>query len=426
MNVLIVGSGGREHAIAWALKKSPLVKKIFIAPGNAGTAQIGKNVDIPANDFESLAAFAKKEKISLTVVGPEGPLAEGIVDFFEQRNLKIFGPRKNAAIIEGSKLFTRDLLKKYGIPSAEYAGFESAEEAKEHLHKKGAPIVVKADGLAAGKGVVVAETIEEAEKAIDDAITGKKFGDAGARILLEEKLLGEEASYLVFSDGKSILPMVSAQDHKRVFDNDKGGNTGGMGAYSPAPIVTQEVEKIVLEKIMQPTVDAMAKEGRLYKGVLYAGLMINAGKPKVVEFNCRFGDPETQVILPRLETGLLQIMQSCIDGTLAKQEIKWSKKPCCCIAMAAGGYPGHYEKGKEIFGLKEAALLPETVVFHAGTMIEGNRVLTSGGRVLGITALGNTIKESIGNAYKAAEKISFEGMHFRKDIGQKALKKAVK
>ncbi len=423
MKVLLVGSGGREHAIAWALAKSKHVEQAFIAPGNAGTALTGKNVDIAVNDFERLADFAEKQGIGLTVVGPEDPLVNGIVDFFEARELAVFGPSSKAASIEGSKVFARDLLKKYAIPSAEYAAFDSAEEAKARLKENGAPIVVKADGLAAGKGVVVAETEEEAEKAIDEIMLERKFGEAGAKVLLEEKLEGEEASYLVFSDGKHILPMVSSQDHKRAFDNDRGPNTGGMGAYSPAPVVTEEMEKKVLEKIMKPTIRAMEKEGGLFKGVLYAGLMITGKGPKVVEFNCRFGDPETQVILPRLESDLVEVMQACIQGSLGEKSIKWSQKACCCVVMASGGYPGKYEKGKEIFGLEEAAKTPGTAVFHAGTKLEREKVLTNGGRVLGATALGEGIKESIGNAYKAVEKISFEGMHYRKDIGQKALKR---
>ena len=421
MKVLVVGKGGREHAIAWKLAQDKNVKKVFIAPGNAGTTLVGENVDIAVNDFEKLAEFAENEKIALTLIGPEDPLAEGIVDFFSEKGLTAFGPSKKAAVIEGSKVFTRQLLQKHGIPSAEFKAFDEAEKAKQHLHEKGAPIVVKADGLAAGKGVVVAETIEEAEKTIDRMMVEKAFGEAGGKIILEEKLLGEEASYLVFSDGKNIKPMVSSQDHKRVFDNDKGPNTGGMGAYSPAPIVTKEMEKEILEKVMLPTVDAMKKEGREFKGVLYCGLMITEQGPRVVEFNCRFGDPETQVIIPRLESDLLPILQSCVNGTLAEQEVKWSNKACCCVAMASGGYPGKYEKGKEISGLEETTNLSETIVFHAGTKEENGKVLTNGGRVIGVTALGESIKQSIDNAYKAVELISFEDAHFRKDIGQKAL-----
>ena len=423
MKVLIVGSGGREHAIAWKIKQSPLVEKIFIAPGNAGTAHVGENVDIAVNDFQGLTDFAKSEKIGLVFVGPDDPLVDGIVDFLQEKGLNVFGPNKKAAIIEGSKLFTRDLLKKYGIPNAEYASFKNPEKAKEYLHQVGAPIVVKANGLALGKGVVVAETIEEAEKAIDAMMVDKAFGEAGNMILLEEKLIGEEASYFVFSDGKNIIPMVSSQDHKRIFDEDQGPNTGGMGAYSPAPIVTKEMEQRVLKEIMQPTVDAMAKEGRTFKGILYAGLMISEQGPKVVEFNCRFGDPETQVLLPRLVSDIVPIVQACIDGTLAEQKVKWSEKACCCVVMASGGYPGKYEKGKEISGLEKAGSLQDTVVFHAGTKKEGEKILTNGGRVLGVTALGNSIKESIENSYKAVKKISFEEAQYRKDIGQKALRR---
>ncbi len=421
MKILVIGNGGREHAVARKLMQSPLAEKVFIAPGNAGTALVGENVDIKVDEFEKIAEFAKKEEIGLVFVGPENPLVEGIVDFLQEKGINAFGPSKKAAAIEGSKLFTRDLLKKYGIPSAEYAAFDNAEKAKQYLQEKEAPVVVKADGLAAGKGVVVAETIEEAEKAIDEMMTDKRFGEAGSKIVLEEKLLGEEASYLVFTDGKNIKPMVSSQDHKRIFDNDKGPNTGGMGAYSPAPIVTKEMEQRILKEIMQPTVDAMAKEGREFKGILYAGLMISKTGPKIVEFNCRFGDPETQVILPRLDSDLISIMQACIEGNLAEQEVKWSQKAYCCIIMASGGYPGKYEKGKEITGLEKDSKITETIVFHAGTKADNGKVVTNGGRVLGITASGNTIKESIDNAYKAVEKISFEGMQFRKDIGQKAL-----
>jgi phosphoribosylamine--glycine ligase len=422
LKVLVVGKGGREHTLAWKLSKSEGVEKVFVAPGNAGTAEVAENVEIGVEEFERLADFAEKEGIGLTVVGPEDPLVNGIVDFFEVKGLKIFGPEKNAAILEGSKAFTRGLLKKYCVPSAEYSVFENAEDAKAYLKEKGAPIVVKADGLAAGKGVTVAETAEEAEKAIDECMQGR-FGKAGSKILLEEKLLGEEASYLVFTDGNAIKPMASSQDHKPVFDGDKGPNTGGMGAYSPAPVVTPEIEKEILEKIMKPAIEAMKKEGRPYKGVLYAGLMITKQGPKVVEFNCRFGDPEVQALLPRLDSDLAEILEACIDGNLSEKEVKWSEKACCCVVMASGGYPGKYEKGKEISGLEKAGELADTVVFHAGTKLAGEKVLTDGGRVLGVTALGGSIKESIDKAYKAVSLIGFEGAFYRKDIGQKALQR---
>ncbi len=423
MRVLVVGKGGREHTIAWKIAQSNSVKKVFTAPGNAGTALAGKNIPIDANDFVKLAEFAEKEKISLTVVGPEQPLVDGIVDFFQERGLGVFGPSKDAAVIEGSKVFCRELLHKYNIPSAEYKTFDSAVAAKQYLKEKGAPIVVKADGLAAGKGVIVCSSVPEAERAIDKIMVEKAFGEAGSRIILEEKLVGEECSYIVFTDGKDIKPMVSSQDHKPIYDNDRGPNTGGMGAYSPAPIVTEEMEEEILERIMKPAINAMKQEGKEYKGVLYAGLMITEYGPKVLEFNCRFGDPETQAILPRLESDLVPVLQGCMDGTLAGQETRWSSRACCCVVMASGGYPGKYEKGKQIYGLEKAAKLPETVVFHAGTRQENGKTVSDGGRVLGVTAVGSTIKESIGNAYKAVELIKFEKAYYRKDIGQKALER---
>ncbi len=423
LKVLVIGSGGREHVICWKLAQSKKISKLYCAPGNAGTAKIAENVPIGAEEINALADFATEKKIDFTAVGPETALVNGVVDEFEKRGLTIFGPSKQAAIIEGSKIFTRDLLKKYGIPSAEFAVFSDAEKALDFLHDKGAPIVAKADGLAAGKGAIVCQTIEEAENAINKILVEKAFGEAGNKMLLEEFLQGEEASFFAFSDGTTIKTMPSSQDHKRVFDNNIGLNTGGMGAYSPAPILTKELEKKAIETIMQPTIDAMKKEGREFKGILYAGLMITKQGPKVVEFNCRFGDPETQVILPRLKSDLLPILQSCIDGTLEKQEIKWKKKACTCVVMASGGYPEHYEKGKEIFGLEKAAKSKDTVIFHAGTKMENKKVLTNGGRVLGVTALGKTIKESIDKAYAAVAKISFEKMHYRKDIGYRALQK---
>lgn len=422
--VLVIGSGGREHAICWKLAQSKKIGKLFCTPGNAGTAAIAENVSINAEDISALADFAETKKIDLTIVGPEAALVKGIVDEFQKRGLNIFGPSKQAAIIEGSKSFTRDLLKKYNIPSAEYAVFTQAEKALAYLKEKDMmPIVVKADGLAAGKGVIVCQTIQQAEEAIKKILVEKDFGEAGNKLVLEEFLVGEEASYLAFSDGTTIKPMASSQDHKRVFDNDEGANTGGMGAYSPAPVITKEIEAHVLETIMQPTIDAMKKEGREYKGVLYAGLMITKNGPKVLEFNARFGDPETQVILPRLETDLLPILLACINGTLAEQEVKWKESACTCVVMASGGYPEHYEKGKEIFGLEQAAKEKNAVVFHAGTKLENGKVLTNGGRVLGVTALGKNIKESIANAYNAVGKISFEKMHYRKDIGHRALER---
>jgi len=419
MKVLIVGSGGREHTLAWKIKQSPLLEELYVAPGNAGTAKIAKNVDISAEDIQGVINFAKEKQIDMVVVGPEVPLVEGIVDSLEAEGIKAFGPSKAAAILEGSKIFTRELLQKYNIPSAEFASFGNAEEAIAYVEEKGAPIVVKADGLAAGKGAIVCETKEEAKDAINKILVDKEFGDAGNEVIIEEKLIGEEASYLIFTDGKTILPMVSSQDHKAVFDGDKGPNTGGMGAYSPAPIVTTEVEKVVLEKIMRPMIDAMEKEGRTYKGILYAGLMITKNGPRIIEFNCRFGDPETQVILPRLESDLLPIMQGCIEGNLAEKEVKWKTDACTCVVLASGGYPGKYEKGKEINGLENVA---NAVVFHAGTKEVDGKTLTNGGRVLGVSALGESIATSIDQAYVGVKQLSFEGIYYRKDIGQKALK----
>ncbi len=418
MKVLIIGSGGREHVLAWKIKQSKKVDKIFIAPGNAGTAEVGENIDIDAEDINALADFAGKEKIELTIVGPEAPLVAGIVDEFSKKGLRCFGPSKAAAEIEGSKSFTRDLLKKYKIPSAEYAVFTDAEKAKEYVKEKGAPIVVKADGLAAGKGVTVAETEEEAVKAIEEIMEDNKFGEAGAKIVLEEKLEGEEASYLVFTDGESILPMVSSQDHKPVFDEGKGPNTGGMGAYSPAPVVTKELEKQIKEEIMIPTIRAMKEEEKEFRGFLYGGLIIKNGKARVIEFNARFGDPEAQAVIPRLESDLIEILEACMNGSLKNQKIKWSNKACTCVVLASGGYPESYEKGKEIsIGEKGEGQL----VIHAGTKLENGKIFTNGGRVLGCVGLGESIKESIEKAYDLVEKVKFEKMHYRKDIGKKAL-----
>lgn len=419
MKILIIGKGGREHTLAWKIKQSPLCEKLYCAPGNTGTAQLAENIGIGDSDISALADFAEKEQIGLTVVGPEAPLVEGIVDEFESRGLNVFGPQKNSAIIEGSKVFTKQLLSKYGIPTAWFGEFDSPEKAIKFIREKGVPIVVKADGLAAGKGVLLCNTVEEAEKAVRQIMVEKAFGEAGSKIIVEEFLTGEEASYLVFTDGKTIKPMVSSQDHKRALDGDKGLNTGGMGAYSPAPIVTKELEEKILSEVMQKTVDAMKAEGREYKGVLYAGLMVKDGAAKVLEFNARFGDPETQALIPRMDSDIVEIMLACIEGNLAEKELKWKSDACTCVVLASGGYPGKYEKGKEIMGLDSVA---DAVVFHAGTKSENGKVLTDGGRVLGVSALGSTIEESIKTAYSSVEKISFEKMHFRTDIGKKAIK----
>ena len=421
MKVLVVGGGGREHALVWKVSQSPKVTKIYAAPGNAGIAQLAECVPVKAEDIPGLLAFAKKTGVDLTIVGPEGPLSLGIVDKFAEAGLRIFGPSGKAAIIEGSKQFSKDLMKKYGIPTAEYSVFTDQAKAEAYVREKGAPIVVKADGLAAGKGVVVAETIEEALKAVELIMGQKAFGDAGSRVVIEECLRGEEASFMAFSDGKTVVPMASSQDHKRVFDADKGPNTGGMGAYSPAPVVTRKLERQVMDTIMIPTVRAMEKEGRLFKGVLYAGLMINDNEAKVLEFNARFGDPETQPIMARLETDLITIIEAILEERLARTEISWKPDSAVCVVMASGGYPGSYEKGKEITGLEQASKHKNVIVFHSGTAGKNGRIVTDGGRVLGVTGTGPTVAAAIDNTYAAVRDISFEGAHYRRDIGARAL-----
>ena len=421
MKVLVVGGGGREHSLVWKVSQSPRVTKIYAAPGNAGMAQLAECVPIKAEDIPGLLAFAKKQAIDLTIVGPEGPLSMGIVDEFAKAGLRIFGPSGKAAVIEASKQFSKDLMKKYHIPSAEYGVFTDRAAAEAYVREKGAPIVVKADGLAAGKGVVVAETVEEALKALDLIMSQKAFGRAGDRVVIEECLKGEEASFMAFTDGQTVVPMASSQDHKRVFDGDKGPNTGGMGAYSPAPIVTKKLERKIMETIMVPTVRAMEKEGRLFKGVLYAGVMIHEGEAKVLEFNARFGDPETQPVMSRLDTDLIAIIEAIVNGTLSKIEIAWKPDSAVCVVMASGGYPGNYEKGKEITGLDKAAARENVMVFHSGTSQKNGKIVTDGGRVLGVTGLGPVVAAAIDNAYAAVRDINFEGAHYRRDIGARAL-----
>jgi phosphoribosylamine--glycine ligase len=421
MKVLIIGSGGREHALAWKIAQSPKVTKIYAAPGNAGIEQLAECVPVQSEDVPGLLAFATSKAIDLTIVGPEGPLSLGIVDEFAKAGLRAFGPSGKAAEIESSKQFSKDLMKKYRIPTAEYGVFTEKAAAEAYVREKGAPIVVKADGLAAGKGVVVAETVDEALKALDLIMIDKAFGTAGDRVVIEECLRGEEASFMAFSDGKTVVAMASSQDHKRVFDADKGPNTGGMGAYSPAPVVTKKLERKVMETIMVPTVRAMEKEGRLFKGVLYAGLMIHEGEAKVLEFNARFGDPETQPIMARLDTDLVDIIEAILAGSLSKIEIKWKPDSAVCVVMASGGYPGSYEKGKVISGLENAAKLSNVSVFHAGTAFKDGKIVTSGGRVLGVTGLGPVVAAAIDNAYQGVREISFEGAHYRRDIGARAL-----
>lgn len=423
MKVLVVGSGGREHSLVWKIKQSSKVVKVYCAPGNAGIQRLAECVDISATDVKGLCDFAQQEGIDLTVVGPESSLVEGIVDSFEANGLRIFGPTKDAAILEGSKVFTKEFLEKYNIPTAEFKVFKDRKKAKKYIEKKGAPIVVKADGLAAGKGVIVAHTVKEAKDAVDLIMSEKAFGDAGDKVVIEECLVGEEASFIAFTDGKTVLPLPTSQDHKAIYEDDKGPNTGGMGAYSPAPVVTSQIADYVMEKVMIPTVKGLEAEGRPYKGMLYAGLMIDSNKINVLEFNCRFGDPEAQPLLMRLKSDVIDIFDACIDGTLDKVDMKIDPRPTVCVVMSSGGYPGSYEVGKIIKGLTNAAKVSGVQVFHAGTSIKNNRTVTNGGRVLGITAVGKNLSEAIGRAYTAVDQISWTGAYCRRDIGAKALRR---
>lgn len=419
MKVLVVGGGGREHALVWKLSQSPKVKKIYCAPGNAGIMAIAECVNISADNVDNLLGFAKKTGIDLTVVGPEVPLMAGIVDEFEAAGMKIFGPRQRAAEIEGSKSLAKEIMHKYGVPTAESRVFSEAAPAIEYIKSKGVPIVVKADGLAAGKGVIIAYEEATAIEAVKEIMEQRVFGEAGTKVLVEEYMEGEEVSVLAFSDGEYVVPMVPAQDHKRVFDHDQGPNTGGMGAYSPAPVYTHELADFTLRKILQPTIAGLKAEGRTYRGVIYAGLMVTKDGPKVLEFNARFGDPEAQPVLMRLETDLVDIIEAVLSGCLEQQEIKWSEEAAVCVVLASGGYPGLYRKGEVIHGLNLTDANAQ--VFHAGTAWQGNQLVTAGGRVLGVTAKGFTIKEAIDNAYHGVEKIDFAGMHYRNDIGARAL-----
>ena len=425
MRILLIGGGGREHALAWKLVQSPKVEKLFAAPGNPGMALLQKCecINLNVDDLEGVADYAEEQSIDLTVVGPEAPLVAGLADVFKRRGLPVFGPSKDAAQLEGSKAFSKELMAKYNIPTAFFKICEDIETAKAYVEEKGAPIVVKADGLAAGKGVVVAMTKQEALDAIDEMMGDHKFGAAGARLVLEEYMEGEEASLLAFTDGKTVVPMIAAQDHKRVFDGDEGPNTGGMGTYAPAPVMTDVLRLKATELILKPVVEAMAKEGMPYQGCLYAGLMIKGDSVKVVEFNCRFGDPETQVVLPLLDGDLAEIMLACATGTLNKAEVAWYNKAAVCVVMASGGYPESYEKGKEITGLAAAEEDKDVVVFHAGTKEAEGKIVTSGGRVLGVTAVDSSIKAARDRAYAAVEKIAFEKNFYRKDIAWSALKR---
>ncbi len=417
MRVLVIGGGGREHALVWKINQSPKVTEVFCAPGNAGTAEIATNVPIPADQIDALIAFAQENDIGLTVVGPEQPLVMGIVDRFQEKGLRIFGPSARAAELEGSKAFSKDIMKKYGLPTAEYKIFTSHEEALKYLANETGPIVVKASGLAAGKGVILCRNAEEGRNAVDTIMKDKSFGDAGDQVVIEEFLQGQEVSVLAFTDGNSVLLLDSAQDHKAALDGDLGPNTGGMGAFSPAPVFTDALRQSVCDTIMLPLVRAMEKEGRLYRGILYAGLMLTEQGPKTLEFNARFGDPETQPLLMRMANDIVPLFEACIDGTLDQCELQWKPEPSVCVVMAAKGYPGSYAKGKEISGLKEAGALPDVVVFHAGTKEADGKALTSGGRVLGVTATGSDIQSDIAKAYEAVAKIQWDGIHYRKDIG---------
>lgn len=419
MKVLVVGGGGREHAICRKLKQSPRVDKLYCAPGNGGIAEIAECVPIKATEIKAIADFAEKEKIDLTVVAPDDPLVMGLVDLLESRGLRAFGPRANAAVIEGSKVFSKELMKKYGIPTAGYEVFDDPSKAVEYLKKGSFPAVIKAEGLALGKGVIIAQTFAEAEAAVHEMMEAGKFGDAGKRVVIEDFLTGPEISVLAFTDGKTMRPMVSAQDHKRAYDNDKGLNTGGMGAFSPSRIYDEKMAEECMNNIFLPTMKAMNAEGRTFKGVLYFGLMSTADGVKVIEYNCRFGDPETQAVLPRLEGDLLEIFEAVIDERLGETDFGWSDSACVCVVAASGGYPEKYETGKEITGVAEAEALEGVTVFHAGTKLDGGRLLTAGGRVLGVTALAPTLDAAIARAYEGIEKISFDKMHFRKDIGVK-------
>jgi len=421
MKVLVIGGGGREHALVWKLAQSKRVDEIYYCPGNAGIASEAKCIDIDPSDHLALLNFVKYEWIDLTVVGPEIPLSTGVVDVFEKEGFKVMGPVKKAARLESSKVFAKEFMKRYGIPTAEYKAFTSYFLAEEHVKMKGAPIVIKADGLAAGKGVIVADTVDEAIDALRLIMKENAFGSAGERVVVEDCLEGEEASYLVFTDGETILPMASSQDHKRIFDNDEGPNTGGMGAYSPAPVVTRDIENKIMERIIKPVVRGMKKEGLKYKGILYAGLMIRDGEPYVLEFNCRFGDPEAQPILMRLESDLLEIAFAISEERLSELSLQWRTEASVCVVAASGGYPGKYDKGKVISGLDKVKKMKDVVVFHAGTSFDNDSIVSSGGRVLGVTALGEDIRAARQRAYEAMEKIRFEGMHYRRDIGSKAI-----
>lgn len=420
MKVLVIGSGAREHCLVDKLSQSPKVSKIYCAPGNGGTAQLAENIEIKADDLGRLLDFALKKNVGLTVVGPEIPLAMGIVDLFNDQGLKIFGPTKELAKLESSKVFAKEIMKKYGIPTADFKVFSQPDLAKEYIEKKGAPVVVKADGLAAGKGVMVCKNEAEAKQAVDTIMGKKKFGEAGEKIIIEDCLQGQELSLLAFSDGETILPLVSSQDHKRIFDNDQGPNTGGMGAYAPVPLLDRQSFDKIISEIFQPLIEGLRRENKIYKGILYAGLMIFNNKPNLLEFNVRFGDPEAQVVLPKLKGDLADIMLKAIDADLKQAKVEWDQRSFVCVVLASGGYPGKYQKGKEISGLEELEKEKDVLVYHAGTKKENGKILTNGGRVLSVVGSGLTLRGAKEKAYQAVDKINFKGVQYRKDISDKA------
>ncbi len=421
MNVLIIGSGGREHALAWKVRQSLRVKRVFCAPGNAGIAEVAELVPLAADDIVGLARFARDERVDLTVVGPEVPLTRGIVDEFQRQGLRIFGPTREAAQIEGSKAFTKELLRRYEIPTGFFSTFTDADEAARYVAEVGAPIVLKTDGLAGGKGVLICQTVKEAQAGVDEIMRTRIFGDAGSRIMVEEFLEGEEVSFMALTDGHTVLPLASSQDHKRAFDGEMGPNTGGMGAYSPAPVVTPALHDQIMADIMQPVVRALSESKIDYRGVLYAGLMITDSGPKVLEFNARFGDPECQPLMVRLKSDLVQLMDGCIDGRLEQMSVEWDERAAACVVLAAAGYPGAVERGKVIRGLDGLRGWQNGVIFHSGTARRDDTVVTNGGRVLGVTALGETVRDAVTEAYWAVERIDWEGIQYRRDIGFRAL-----
>lgn len=423
MNIMIIGSGGREHALAWKVSRSPLVSNIYCVPGNAGIAEVAECIPGDVSDCQGLARLAQEKRVEMTIVGPEAPLSLGIVDVFKDMGLSVFGPSKEAAQIESSKSFSKELMKENGIPTADFEVFTDKDLALDYLKNKGFPIVVKADGLAAGKGVIICKRLEEAQKAVSDIMVDRIFGSAGEKLVIEDCLTGEEASFLAFTDGETVLPMASSQDHKPIFDHDKGPNTGGMGAYSPAPVVTPEVHQKIMDRVMIPTIKGMAKKGIPYQGILYAGLMIKNGEPMVLEFNCRFGDPEAQPILMRMNDDLVPVIQAVMAGKLSKVSLSWCNDASVCVVAASSGYPGAYQKGKEVLGLKKISVCQDLAIFHSGTRKEDGKIMTNGGRVLGVTALGEDLKQAVEKAYMALDLLWFDGIYYRKDIAQKGLRR---